>query len=135
VYRKLLKYPFVVLAVPLFLPADTNPKVTETAHYVPAIVLDVEEQAAQSNYVGDSPSDAPLQPEVHVYNVSVHLECGTYIGQLQSAFDYLPAILTSNRRVEVRLQKHSMQIRVPGEEEYRLSIVRRPHGSQKCKRR
>jgi hypothetical protein len=91
------------------------------------------EYDSASNYVGDSPSDAPLHSNVHVYDVSVRVNCATYVGRYKSVFDYVPSVFTPNRKVEVRLRKHVMQIDVPGEEKYTMGIVERPrHPTPPC---
>ena len=125
--------PFVVVVCSAVLFAK-NPRAASglKTQYLPATVLQVQEQEIQSNYVGDSPTDAPLQAEVHTYNVSIQLNCGTYVGRYSSPFDYLPDVLRSNRSVGVRLEKHVMHIKVPGEEEYTMGIVEHPRGHQGC---
>jgi hypothetical protein len=134
-YRTFAGCPAVVLVFSaLSLAGSAKSKLPETAQYVPATVLKIAEREVQSNYVGSSPSDPPLQDEVHIYEVSLRLACGKYVGEFKSPFDYLPAILRANRPVEVRLQKHVMKVRVPGEEEYQMSIVIRPRNAQGCAR-
>jgi hypothetical protein len=96
--------------------------------YYPATVLNVRQHQMQSNYVGGSATDAPLQSSVFAYDVSLHLDCGTYVGRYQTPFNSLPAVLTPNSEVDVRLQKHVMYVDVPGSREYRMSIVGPPHG-------
>jgi hypothetical protein len=136
VKNRLLGFP---LAIVLFSPfsftgtsrADSNLKM----QYVPGTVLHVQEQETQSNYIGGSPTDAPLQADVHLYDVSVRLNCGTYVGQYKSGLDYLPSVLTSNPSVEVRLQKHVMYVKVPGDQEYRMAIVEHPTGVRGCQQR
>jgi hypothetical protein len=126
------RYPFLILLFSAIGFAGSSKKnSTLAAQYAPATVLDIHEEETQSNYVGDNPSDAPLQSEVHIYDVSIRLDSGNYAGRYKSAFGYLPSILSSNRPVEVRLQKHVMYVRVPGDEEYKMAIVKRPRGTQR----
>lgn len=104
-------------------------------NYLPGTVLQVQrhEAVADSNYVGDNPSDAPLRPDVYSYEVSIRVNCGTYVGRYQSAFDYLPSVFTPNRTVEVRLKKHVMRVDVPGEKEFTMRIVEHlRHPTSRC---
>ena len=103
--------------------------------YVAATVLSVHEEAVQSNYVGDSPTDAPLQASAHIFDIAVQLNCGTYVGRYQSAFKFVPDILTPNRPVRVWFQKRVMDVRVPGEDLYHMAIVKRPRGTRGCESR
>lgn len=134
---RVFRYPFVIVAFSAIAFAGSSKKYsTLAAQYVPATVLDIHEEETQSNYVGDGPSDAPLRSEVHIYDISIRLDSGNYVGHYESAFDYVPSILTSNRPVKVRLQKHVMYVRVPGDEEYKMAIVKRPRGTPRsCERR
>lgn len=61
--------------------ANASAKVSGKIRSVSAAVLTVEERETPSNYVGGSPTDAPLQADVHVFEVSLRLGCGTYVGQ------------------------------------------------------
>ncbi len=106
-----------------------NPKSRKKNDYISGTVLRVNKQLMQSNYVGDSPSDAPLQSDVFEYEISLRVNCGTYVGLYQSPFDYFSAVFTPNRPVKVRMQKHVMYVDVPGDREYRMGIVCRPHGA------
>ena len=104
-------------------------------NYLPGTVLQIQRHEADisSNYVGDNRSDAPLRSDVYSYEVSIRVNCGTYVGRYQSAFDYLPSIFTPNRTVQVRLQKHVMQVNVPGEKEFTMGIVEHPrHPTPTC---
>lgn len=96
--------------------------------YYPGRVLSVHQHEVQSNYVGGSATDAPLQPSVYAYDVALRVKCGTYVGRYQTPYNSLPSVLTPNSEVDVRLQKHVMYVDVPGSREYRMSIVDRPHG-------
>lgn len=132
-YRTIGYAPFVVVMCSTILFAK-NPRDESVlkARYLPATVLHVQEQQAQSNYVGGSPTDAPLEAEVHTYNVSIQLNCGTYVGRYRSPVEYLPEILRSNSSVDVRLEKHLMHVKVRGEKEYTMAIVQHPRGNHGC---
>ena len=77
-------------------------------------------------------SDAPLQTRYFAYEVSVKLNCGTYVGHYESPYDYLPSELTPNRMVQVRLAKREMYFEFPGDREMKMPIVHRPAGGQPC---
>lgn len=105
---------------------DSNKK----NEYLPATVLRVQkhETGSTSNYLGDNPSDAPLRSEVYPYEISLRVNCATYVGRYESAVDYLPAVFTPHRTVRVRLQKHVMYVNVRGDQEFRMGIVSHPRG-------
>jgi hypothetical protein len=123
-----------VLAVVLISPsvyaqaakADSNKK----SQYLAGTVLQVQkhEEDSASNYVADNPSDAPLRSDVFAYDISIRVNCATYIGRWDSAFDYIPGLFTPNHTVKVRLEKHLMYVDVPGEKEFRMGLVQRPRG-------
>jgi hypothetical protein len=125
---------FYVLAVVLISPsgyaqaakADSSKK----NEYLAGTVLQVQrhEEDSASNYVGDNPSDAPLRSDVYAYDISIRVNCATYVGRWNSAFDYIPAVFTPNRTVQVRLEKHLMYVDVPGEKEFRMGFVEHPRG-------
>ena len=43
----------------------------QSRHLNPATVVSVESRAIPSNYLGDNPSDAPLQAEVYSYEIGI----------------------------------------------------------------
>jgi hypothetical protein len=98
--------------------------------YLPGTVVTVQKHETKSNYIGDDPSDAPLQSSAFAYDIALRVSCGTYIGRYQSAFDYVPAVFTPNRPVEIRFQKHAMYVEVPGEPEYKIGIIEQPRGAR-----
>jgi hypothetical protein len=73
-------------------------------------------------YGGDNPSDAPLQAEIHVYDVSIRTGCNTYVARYQSAYDYLPSALAANYRVPVRVGKHDIAFDL-GDRQMQLPIA------------
>lgn len=125
-----LIYVLAALIVPSVSAKTVKAHSTKKNEYLSGTVLQVKrhEYDSASNYVGDSASDAPLHSNVHVYDVSVRVNCATYLGRYKTVFDYVPSVFTPNRKVEVRLRNHVMQIDVPGEEKYTMGIVERPRG-------
>jgi hypothetical protein len=81
--------------------------------YQTATVVSVEKYQTRSNYAGDNPTDAPLQARNYAYQIGIRLECDTYVGLYQSAFNYLPSDFAPNKTVDVRMRKHVMYISLP----------------------
>jgi hypothetical protein len=98
--------------------------------YLAGTVLQVQrhDQDSTSNYVGDSPSDAPLRSGGYAYDISIRVNCATYVGRWNSELDSVSAVFSPNRAVQVRLEKHVMYVDVPGEKEFRMGFVARPRG-------
>jgi hypothetical protein len=90
-----------------------------------ATVVSVKTHETPSNYVGDNPMDAPLQAEVYSYDIGISLNCTVYTVRYESALDYLPSVFSSNHAVDIRLQKHVMDIALPGDRDVKLGIVYR----------
>ena len=74
---------------------------------------------------GSNPSDAPLTSRYYTYEVSVRVDCETYVGRYQTPFNYLPSVFTLNQPVQVRLTKHVMYFDLPNDPDLRMGIVRR----------
>jgi hypothetical protein len=89
-------------------------------------VVSVDESIQPSNYVGDSPSGASRMAGAHSYEVIVHAKCAEYKARYYSAFDYLPQIRVSNRQVEVRPQRHVIDVILPAEQAFRMALLGRP---------
>ena len=88
---------------------------TKTSHdrYQTATVVSVEKHLSESNYVGGSLSDAPLQARNYSYDIGIRLDCNIYVGLYQSPIHYLPSDFAPNKTVGVRLQKHVMYVSLP----------------------
>src|SRR5581483_1372846 len=98
-------------ALLVHLDADTTRE--SKARYQSATVISVDKHVSESNDVGGSPSDAPLQAEDHSYDIGIRLNCNIYIGRYESATDYLPSVFSPKHSVDVRLQKHIMYVSLP----------------------
>jgi hypothetical protein len=92
--------------------------------YQSATVVSVANHETPSVYVGN-PSDAPLQSEVYSYDIGIELNCTVYMVRYDTGLDYLPSVFSPNQTVEVSLEKHVMNVNLPGAREVRLSIGRR----------
>ncbi len=90
-----------------------------------ATVVSVDTHDAPSNYVGDNPTDAPLQAEVHSYDIGIRQECTVYTVRYESALDYLPSVFTPNHAVDISLGKHVIEVALPGDRDVKLGIVYR----------
>jgi hypothetical protein len=93
--------------------------------YQPATVVSVENHQSRPNYVGDNPSDAPLQSTVYAYDIGIRLNCIEYVGRYLSAFDYLPTVFTPNNTIQVNRQKHVLYVSLPGSRDVKMGIASR----------
>jgi hypothetical protein len=93
--------------------------------YQPARVVSVETHETPSNYVGDNPMDAPMQADVHSYDIGIRLNCAVYTVRYESALDYLPSVFAPNHAIDIDLRKRVMNIALPGDRSVRLGIVYR----------
>ncbi len=92
--------------------------------YESATVVSVANHENPSVYVGN-PTDAPLQSEVYSYDIGIALNCAVYTVRYETGLDYLPSVFSPNQTVKVSLEKHVMNVNLPGAREVRLSIGRR----------
>jgi hypothetical protein len=92
--------------------------------YQDATVLSVNKYEEPRMVGGDNPTDAPLaDPETFTYDISVHANCGTYVGRYENWYDYVPAELSPNQKVQVRLTRSVMYVPIPNQEEVKMPIV------------
>lgn len=103
----------------------TNGYAASKAGYQPATVVSVESRAIPSNYAGDNPSDAPLQAQVFSYEIGILVGGTVYRASYDSAFDELPSAFAANHSVQVNLQKHVMNVEVPGDRTLQMAIESR----------
>ena len=89
--------------------------------YQPATVVSVANYEPPSIYLGN-PMDAPLQPDVYSYDIGIQLNCTVYVVRYETGLDYLPSVFSPHQTVEVSLQKHVMNVNLPGARAVRLSI-------------
>jgi hypothetical protein len=113
----------LVFGVPLmYLHASAKPDMEQG--YQTATVVSVTKHVSASNYVGDNPSDAPLQARDYSYDIGIRLNCNVYVGRYESAIRYLPSVFAPNHEVDVRLRKHIMYVNLPfSDEEVMMGIV------------
>ncbi|MBZ5657405.1 MAG: hypothetical protein LAO56_19220 [Acidobacteriia bacterium] len=109
-------------ALLVYLHADTKRESKD--QYQTATVVSVDKHVSESNYVGGSPSDAPLQAEEYSYDIGIRLNCNIYIGRYESATDYLPSVFSPKHTVDVRFQKHIMYVSLPeSDRELKMGVV------------
>ncbi|HEY6769628.1 MAG TPA: hypothetical protein VI386_33220 [Candidatus Sulfotelmatobacter sp.] len=115
---------FLVTILLVHLHANINTK--QDTGYQTATVVSVDKHVDASNYVGDSPSDAPLQAEAYSYDVGIRLNCNIYVGRYESATDYLPGVIAPNHSVSVRMNKHIIYLSLPDtDQEVKMGIISR----------
>jgi hypothetical protein len=90
-----------------------------------ATIVSVQKQNVSTPPVrtGANPDRTPLQSHYYLYNVSVRLNCDVYEGRYESELNDLPAELSANNSVPVRLMKHTMYLDFPGDS-VKMRIVR-----------
>jgi hypothetical protein len=109
-------------ALLVYLHADT--KNNSHTGYQTATVVSVDKHVSQSNYVGGSPSDAPLMAEDYSYDIGIRLNCDVYIGRYEPATDYLPAVFAPQHTVDVLVQKHVLYVSLPeSDREVKMGIT------------
>jgi hypothetical protein len=113
----------LVIVVPVLYAAEKG-----NSSFVQGTVVSVEQHKAYSPDVmigGSNPSDAPLTSSYYTYEVSVRVDCNTYVGRYETPFHYLPSAFTADQTIHVRLTKHVMYIDLPNDPDMRMGIIRR----------
>jgi hypothetical protein len=101
--------------------------------YLNGTVLRVEriDNSARPNL--DNPTDAPMpDPETFSYNVSVHVNCGTYIGRYENWYDFVPSVLAPNQKIQLRLTRTAMFVPMSNQKEIEMSIVSKHREAGPC---
>ena len=102
-------------------------KKSDSGSYVRGIVVEVQRHKVHSPDVmagGSNPSDAPLTSRYYAYEVSVRIDCQTYVVRYETPFNYLPSEFTSDQPIQVRLTKHVMYFDLPYDPDLKMGIVR-----------
>ena len=96
-------------------------------NYQQATILSVDKQELDSppNNGGRKVTDAPLHSTYFSYEVSVRVNCGTYVGRYESAYDYLPSAFAADQQLPVRVTKHDMFFDLPGDRQFKMPITRK----------
>jgi len=96
--------------------------------YVQGTVVDVQKHRVYSpDYMmgGSNPADAPLTSPYYAFEVSVRIDCKTYVGRYETPFNYLPSVFSVNQPIQLRLTKHVMHFDLPYDPDMRMGIIRR----------
>jgi hypothetical protein len=113
-----------VVVVPALYAAEPG----HSSPYVQGVVVRVQQHkvySPDSMIGGSNPSDAPLTSRYYAYEVSVRVDCKTYVGRFETPFNYIPSEFISNQPIQVRMTKHVMYFDLPNDPDMRMGIVRR----------
>jgi hypothetical protein len=118
----------IVIAVLIVVPMLNASPTRNSNRFVQGMVLSVEKRKVYSpDYTigGSNPSDAPLTTRYYAYEVSIRVDCKTYVGRYETLFNYLPSDFTPNQPIQLRLTKHVMYFDLLNNPDMRMGIVRR----------
>ena len=97
-----------------------------SAQYTQGTVVRVQKQVVSSPADAlTTPTDAPLASRDYAYEVAVRVDCKTFTGRYETAFDYLPSAFTVDHPIQVRAGRHAMYFDLPNHPEMRMGIVHR----------
>ncbi len=100
--------------------------------YQKAVVISVENHDPVTS-LHRKVTDAPDALTEFDANVSIRLNCVVYLGRYKSAIDYMPTVFTPDQAVEVSPEKNFLFVKVPGNGDVKLRIVRRdPASTDTC---
>jgi hypothetical protein len=119
----------VLVIVPIL---NASPTRSRSNAYVQGTVVEVQKQKVYSpDYAigGSNPSDAPLTSRYYAYEVSVRVDCKTYVGRYETPFNYLPSEFTRDQPIKVQVAKHVLYFDLPNDPDMRMGIV---HRSSEC---
>ena len=96
---------------------NASPALGASNPYVQGTVVDVQKHKVYSpDYMmgGSNPADAPpLTSRYYAFEVSVRVDCKTYVGRYETPFNYLPSVFSVNQPIQLRLTKHVMYFDLP----------------------
>ncbi len=95
-----------------------------TRQYQKAVVVTVENHDPATT-LHRKVTDAPDALTEFDANVSIRLNCILYLGRYKSAIDYMPSVFAPEQAVEVSPEKNFLFVKVPGNGDVKLRIVRR----------
>ena len=120
---------YMVIAMLIIVPiSNASPTRSNSSPFVQGVVVFVQQHkvySPDSTTGGSNPSDAPLTSRFYAYEVSVRIDCKTYVGRYETPFNYLSSAFTPDRPIQVRLTRHVMYFDLPNNPDMRMSIVRR----------
>jgi hypothetical protein len=101
--------------------------------YLDGTILRVERVESSARPSLDNASDAPMaDPETFSYNVSVHVNCGTYVGRYENWYDFVPSVLAPNQKIQLRLTRSAMFVPMSNQKEIEMSIVSKHREAGPC---
>jgi len=118
---------FLVVLPVLCADAATN----KSRQIVEGTVVAVQKQRVESpeyQFGSGNPADAPLASRYYAYEVSIRVDCKTYVGRYTTPFNYLPSAFTADQPIQLRLTRHVMYFELPDGTDLRMGIVRRKAG-------
>ena len=119
----------MVIAMLIIVPmSNASPTRSNSSPFVQVVVVHVQQHkvySPDSTIGGSNPTDAPLTSRYYAYEVSVRVDCKTYVGRYETPFNYLSSAFTPDRPIQVRLTRHAMYFDLPNDPDMRMSIVRR----------
>jgi hypothetical protein len=123
------RFYFVVVIVMIIAPVQYAFAVERrSTDLVQGTVVEVHKQRVQSpeyQFGSGNPSDAPLASQYYAFEVSIRVDCETYVGRYTTPFNYLPGTFTVDRPIQFRLTKHVMYFELQNGWDVRMGIVRR----------
>jgi len=121
----------LALLVPALYASESQ---TNSKQVVNGTVVGVQENEVLSPETigGSNPSDAQLTKQSYAYDVSVRVDCKTYVGRYQTPFEYLPSAFTAGQPIQLRLTRHVMYFDLPNNSEMRMGIVHRATDAGAC---
>ena len=118
----------VVASLSLMVVPALNAKPGSSKQLAQGTVVQVQKRRVESpeyQFGSSNPSDAPLSSRYYAYEVSIRVDCKTYVGRYNTPFNYLPSAFTTDRPIQLRLTKHVMYFELPDGWDVRMGIVQR----------
>jgi hypothetical protein len=128
-WEEVMKTNLLVIGLAFLLTAPAvRAMAVSSKEWVQGTVVQVQKQRVQSpayQFGSGNPSDAPLASQYYAFEVSIRVDCETYVGRYTTPFNYLPGTFTVDQAIQFRLTKHVMYFELPDGWDVRMGIVRR----------
>jgi hypothetical protein len=86
-------------------------------------IVSVRKLASEVTSFLGSPSDAPLQANTFIYEVTVRVDDSILVARYESGIDYLPGSLMSRKSVTIRTEDHRVHFKEPSLEDFEFTVV------------
>ena len=119
---------YVVTLVFVMIAPTAPAMVVSSKEWVQGTVVQVQKRRVESpeyQFGSSNPSDAPLASRYYAFEVSIRVDCETYVGRYSTPFNYLPSVFTADQPIRFRLTKHVMYFELPNGWDVRMGIVHR----------